>query len=246
LGKALQLDEGIGEAHETLAVLNWRYKGDWDGAEREFNRAIALVPSYSCAHEDRAIYLSFAGRRAEALSEIQKSSELDLSPSLALAKSATFYELRDYKGLIDASRTGIVSDPNEWAQHYNLGVGYQGTGKILEAIGEYQTAIEMSGGDQDSTAALAYAYSLIGRKTEAENILRKLEQKSKSEYVSPYMIATIYAGLGQKDKAFEFLEKAYMERSFDLSWYLKVDQRVDSLRSESRFQSLLRRAGLAA
>jgi len=108
LGKALQLDEGISEAHETLAVLNWRYKGDWDGAEREFNRAIALVPSYSCAHEDRAIYLSFAGRRAEALSEIQKSSELDLSPSLALAKSATFYELRDYKGLIDASRTGIV------------------------------------------------------------------------------------------------------------------------------------------
>ncbi len=244
--KALELDEGIGEAHDTLAVLNWRYKGDWNGAEREFTRAIALAPSYSCAHEDRAIYLSFAGRRAEALSEIKKSSELDLSPSFALAKSAAYYELRDYEGLIDASRTGMVSDPNEWAQHYYLGVGYQGTGKLLEAIDEYQTAIEMSGGDQDSTAALAYAYSLIGRKAESENILHKLEQISKSEYVSPYMIATIYAGLGQKEKAFEFLEKAYMERSLDLSWFLKVDPRMDSLRSDVRFQSLLRRAGLVA
>jgi tetratricopeptide (TPR) repeat protein len=214
-----------------------------DTAEREFNRAIALAPSYSCAHEDRAIYLGFVGRRAEALSEITKSSELDLSPSFAIAEATTYYELRDYEGLIEASRRGIVSDPDEWLEHYYLRVGYERTGKLLEAITEYQKAIEMSDGDQDATAALAYAYSLIGRKAEAENIVRSLERKSKSEYVSAYAIAIVYAGLGQKDRAFEFLEKAYTERDLDLSRSLKADSRVDSLRSDPRFQSLLRRLG---
>ncbi|MHB8504018.1 MAG: adenylate/guanylate cyclase domain-containing protein, partial [Candidatus Acidiferrales bacterium] len=224
--KALELDDSIGEAHDTLALLSWRYQWDWDAADREFNRAIALAPSYSCAHEDRSVYLSFIGRRAEALSEITKSSELDPSPSFAMTESAAYYQLRDYGRLIEASRRGVVSDPNEWLEHYYLGVGYEGTGKLLEAISEYQRAIELSDGDQDPTAALAHAYSVIGRRAEAEKILRDLERKSKSVYVSPYMIATIYAGLGKKDKAFEFLEKAYLERSLDISWSLKADLRI--------------------
>jgi TolB-like protein/DNA-binding winged helix-turn-helix (wHTH) protein/Tfp pilus assembly protein PilF len=241
--KALELDESIGEAHDTLGVLNWRYKGDMDTAERELNRAIALAPSYSCAHEDRAVYLGFAGRRAEALSEITKSSELDLSPSFAITEAVTYYELNDYQGLIEASRKGIVSNPNEWLEYYFLGVGYERTGKVLEAITEYQKAIEMSDGDQGATAALAYAYSQIGRKAEAENIVRNLERKSKTEYVSAYAIATVYAGLGRKDRAFEFLEKAYSQRDLDLPWSVKSDSRIDSLRSDPRFQSLLRRVG---
>jgi len=244
--KALELDDSIGEAHDTLALLSWRYQWDWDAADREFNRAIALAPSYSCAHEDRSVYLSFIGRRAEALSEITKSSELDPSPSFAMTESAAYYQLRDYGRLIEASRRGVVSDPNEWLEHYYLGVGYEGTGKLLEAISEYQRAIELSDGDQDPTAALAHAYSVIGRRAEAEKILRDLERKSKSVYVSPYMIATIYAGLGKKDKAFEFLEKAYLERSLDISWSLKADLRIDSLRSDPRFQNLLHRVGLTA
>jgi adenylate cyclase len=140
----------------------------------------------------------------------------------------------------------MVSDPTEWLEHFYLGVGYERTGKLLEAIFEYQRAIEMSDGDQDPTAALAYAYSLIGRKAEAENILRNLERKSKSEYVSSYAIATVYAGLGQKDRAFEFLEKACLEKSLELSWSLKSDSRIDNLRSDPRFQDLLRRVGSTA
>jgi TolB-like protein/DNA-binding winged helix-turn-helix (wHTH) protein/Tfp pilus assembly protein PilF len=244
--KALELDDTIGEAHDTLGVLNWRYKWDWAAADREFDRAIALAPSYSCAHEDRSIYLSFAGRRAEALSELTRSGELDLSPSFALTESGAYYELRDYERLIEASRKGMVSDPNEWLEHYYLGVGYQGTGKLLEAISEYQKAIEMSDGDQDSTAALAHAYAVIGRRGESEKILRELERKSKSAYVSPYLMATIYAGLGEKDRAFELLEKAYAERSLDISWFIKADLRIDSLRSDPRFQSLVRRVRLPA
>jgi len=94
LRKALELDDSIGEAHDTLGVLSWRSELNWKAAEQEFNRAIALAPSYSCAHEDRAVYLSFVGRRAEALAEIAKSSELDPGPSSAMAESGAYYQLR--------------------------------------------------------------------------------------------------------------------------------------------------------
>jgi TolB-like protein/DNA-binding winged helix-turn-helix (wHTH) protein/Tfp pilus assembly protein PilF len=243
LRKAVELDDSNGEAHDTLGLLRWRFEWNWDAAEGEFNRAIALAPSYSCAHEDRAEYLSFIGRRADALTEMAKSNELDPGPSSAMTESAAYYQLRDYESLVEASRRGVASYPNEWVEHHNLGVGYEGTGKRLEAISEYQKAIEMSNGDQDATASLAHAFAGIGRKAEAEKILRDLEGKSKSSYVSPYMIATIYAGLGEKDKAFEMLERAYQERSLDISWHLKADLRIDNLRSDPRFQDLVRRVG---
>jgi TolB-like protein/DNA-binding winged helix-turn-helix (wHTH) protein/Flp pilus assembly protein TadD len=244
LRRALELDDSIGEAHDTLGVLSWRFEWDLDAAEREFNQAITLAPSYSCAHEDRSVYLSFAGRRAEALAEMAKSSELDPGPSSTIAESGVYYQLRDYKDLVEASRRGLASNPNEWYEHYQLGVGYEGTGKLLEAISEYQKAVEMSDGDPDSKAALAHTYAVIGRRAEAEKILRDLERKSKSVYVSPYFIATIYAGLGGKNKAFELLERAYRERCLDLSWFLTADLRIDNLRSDPRFQNLLRRVGL--
>jgi len=243
LRKAVELDDSIGETHDTLGVLNWRFDWDWDAAEREFNRAIALAPSYSCAHEDRAIYLGFIGRRAEALAGITKINQLDSGPSSAMAESAAYYELRDYPSLIEASRRGVLSDPNDSSQHYFLGVGYEGTGKLLDAISEYQKAIEMSDGDQGPTVSLAHAYLAVGKRAEGENILRDLERKSKSAHVSPYTTATIYAGLGEKDKAFEFLEKAYQERSLDISWHIKADLRIDNLRSDPRFQDLVRRVG---
>jgi TolB-like protein/DNA-binding winged helix-turn-helix (wHTH) protein/Flp pilus assembly protein TadD len=243
LRKALELDENAGEIHDALGVLRWQYEWDLDGAEREFNRAIALAPSYSCAHEDRSIFLSFAGRRAEALAEIAKSNELDLGPSAVIAESESYYQLRDYAGLLEASRKGVVSYPNEWVEHNYLGIGYEGTGKLLEAISEYQKAVELSDGSLNATAALAHAFAVIGRRAEAEKILRDVKQKSKSGYVSPYMIATIYAGLGEKDRALELLEQAYQERSLDLASHLKADLRFDNLRSEPRFQALVRRVG---
>src|SRR5260370_6189554 len=243
LRKALELDDSIGEAHDTLGVLSWRSELNWNGAEREFNQAIALAPSYSCAHEDRAVYLSFLGRRAEALAEIAKSSELDPGPSSGMAESAAYYQLRDYQSLVEASRRGVVSSPNEWTEHFNLGVGYEGTGKLLEAISEYQKAIEMSNDDHDATASLAHAFAVIGRRAEAQKILHDSQRKSKSGYVSPYVIATLYAGLGDKDRAFEFLEKAYQQRSLDISSHLKADLRIDNLRSDPRFHLLLQRVG---
>ena len=128
-------------------------------------------------------------------------------------------------------------DPNDWFQHFTLGVGYEGTGKVQEAISEYQKVIEISGNSR-GTVALAHAYSAAGKKAEAENILHDLQRKLKKTSASPYTMATIYAGLGENDKAFEFLEKAYAEKSLDISWSLKSDLLLDSLRSDPRFQSL--------
>jgi tetratricopeptide (TPR) repeat protein len=118
-------------------------------------------------------------------------------------------------------------------------------GKLLDAISEYQKAIEMSHGDQGPRVSLAGAYLAAGRRAEGENILRDLERESKSAHASPYLIATIYAALGQKDRAFEFLQKAYLEKDLDLTWFLKADPRVDSLRSDPRFADLLRRVGMS-
>jgi TolB-like protein/DNA-binding winged helix-turn-helix (wHTH) protein/Flp pilus assembly protein TadD len=242
--QALTLDDSIGEAHDTLALLSWRYDWNWDATERELNQAIALAPSYSCAHEDRAAYLAFRGRRSEAEAEVTKSLELDTSVYSAITEAAVRYQLRDFDRLVEVSRRGIASNPNEWFEHFYLGVGYEGTGKRLESVAEYQKAVELSGGDQDATAALAHAYASVGRRAETQKILRALQQESAKVYVSPYLIATLYAALGDKDSAFKFLEKAYLEKSLDISWYLKADLRIDNLRSDRRYQDLLRRVGL--
>jgi TolB-like protein/DNA-binding winged helix-turn-helix (wHTH) protein/Tfp pilus assembly protein PilF len=243
IAKALALDDSIGEAHDTLALLRWRYEWNWKSAEEELNHAIALAPSYSCAHEDRAMYLSQIGRRAEAMAEVAKSIEIDPGPSSAITEVGAYYQLREFDHLVEASERGVISNPNEWLMHYYLGLGYQATGKRLQAVSEYQKAVELSEADQDAVAALAYGYAGIGRIGEAKKILHDLEQKSAAKDVSPYILATIYAGLGEKEKAFQQLEKAFRTRSMELSWSLQVDPRLDSLRSDARFQALLQRVG---
>jgi TolB-like protein/DNA-binding winged helix-turn-helix (wHTH) protein/Tfp pilus assembly protein PilF len=243
LAKSLALDDSIGEAHDTLGLLSSEFDWDWDTADREFSRAIALAPSYSCAHEDRATFLALTGRRAEALAEITKIDQLDYGFSAAMTVSGTYYELRDYPALIEASKRGLLLDPRDWMQHYFLGAGYEGTGKLQEAIFEYQKAIEMSAGSQ-GVVALAHAYSAVGRKAEAEKILRDLERKSRETSTSPYAMATIYAGLGENDKAFDFLEKAYSQKSLGLPSSLSSDLLLESLRPDPRFRNLLGRIGL--
>ena len=122
-------------------------------------------------------------------------------------------------------------------------MGYEATGKVQEAISEYQKAIKISG-DSRSAVALAHAFSAAGKKAEAEKLLRDLERKAKHTAASPYTMATIYAGLGENNKAFDLLEKAYSEKSFDISSSLKADLLLDSLRPDPRFQIMLRRIGL--
>jgi TolB-like protein/DNA-binding winged helix-turn-helix (wHTH) protein/Tfp pilus assembly protein PilF len=244
LAKALELDDSIGEAYDTLGLLSWQFDWDWDAAEREFNRAIALAPSYSCAHEDRALFLASVGRRSEALAEIAKVDQLDYGFSAAHTETATYYKLLDYPKLIESSRRGLLLDPKDAFHHYSLGLGYEGAGKLQEAISEFQKAVQFSDGSLGPTVALAHAYSALGKKAEAEKILRDLERKAKATSASPYTMATIYAGLGENDKAFDLLDKSYSEKSLDFAIPLQSDLLLDTLHPDPRFQSLLRRIGL--
>ena len=243
LAKALQLDDTIGEAYDTLGVLDSQFDWDREAAERAFNRAIALAPSYSCAHEDRAIFLAKVGRRSEALAEIAKIDQLDFGFSSASSESVTYYALRDYPRLIEASKRGLLLDYKDARQHYYLAAGYEGTGELQKAIFEYQQAVQLSNGSPSLTVGLAHAYSATGRKAEAEKILRNLEHKALRTSISPYTMATIYAGLGETDKAFEQLEKAYAEKALDFAVPLQSDLLLDGLRFDPRFQSMVRRIG---
>jgi TolB-like protein/DNA-binding winged helix-turn-helix (wHTH) protein/Tfp pilus assembly protein PilF len=244
LAKALELDDSIGEAYDTLGLLSFAFDWDWDTANGEFNRAIALAPSYSCAHEDRAIFLASTGRRSEALAEIAKIDQLDYGFSSAGAESRTYYALQDYPRLIEASKRGLLLDSKDANQHYFLGVGYEGTGDLQQAISEYQKAVQFSDGSLGPSVALAHAYSAAGKEAAAEKILRNLERKARQTSASPYTMATIYAGLGEKDKAFDLLEKAYSEKSLDFALPLQSDLLLDRLRPDPRFQIMLRRMGL--
>ena len=242
LSRALELDDSIGEAYDILGELSWRFDWEWGAAEREFNHAIALAPSYSCAHEDRAGFLTFMGRRSEALVEIKQIDQLDYGFSAAHTETGVYYGLEDFPRLIEASKRGLLLDPNDGDYHYTLGIGYEGTGRPHEAISEYLKASDLSGGPQ-KMVALAHAYPAAGRKAEADKILRDLEHKLKQTSASPYTMATIYAGLGESDKALEFLERAYSQRSFEIL-SLRSDLLLDSLHPDPRFQDLVRRIGL--
>ena len=242
VAKTMELDDSIGEAWDTQGALEWNFNWDWDGADRAFSRAIALAPSYSCAHEDRAIFLAVLGRRSEALAEIAKIDQLDTGFSSVQSESNVYFELRDYPDLIEAGKRGLILDPNDSSQHYYLGAGYEGTGRLQEAIAEYQNAMETSD-DTRPAVALAHAWAAAGEKGKAENMLRHLEHNAKA-MASPYTMATIYAGLGENDRALDSLKKACLEKSLGAG-SIRSDFLLDSLRSDPRFQDLLRQIGMA-
>jgi len=240
--KAAELDEKNCEAHVLLARITAMYDWDWQAAEREYLRALELCPNDCEAHLDFAVYVASNGRVAEARAHLAKVRERDpIQSEPFIGEAVIYYQLRDYKALLETSQAFAAQESNNWLAHNWLGVGYEGSGQLLQAIPAYRKAVELSQGDSDPTAQLAHAYTAIGKKTEAEKILREWLRQPKTSYVSPYMIATVYSGLGRKDKAFEYLEKAYQERSPDLTYFLRADLRLDSLRRDPRFRDLMRR-----
>ena len=243
--RALQLDESLGEAHSSLGYLIWQYDWNWANAEQEFHRALELNPNSLDSRETLVWFLGWSGRRDEALAEIAKMRELDPAfPLRCQDRAGLYYHLRDYRELTQAGHEAVELDPGEWSAHYFLGVGYFGLGKKPEAISEFQESVNLSENDNDPAAALAFAYSAVGRRADAQKILADLQRQSSTSYVSPYMIATVFTGLGDKDKAFRYLQAAYDEKSTDLAYFIKADMRLDSLRRDPRFTELLRRMEL--
>jgi TolB-like protein/DNA-binding winged helix-turn-helix (wHTH) protein/Tfp pilus assembly protein PilF len=244
--KAMELDEKNCDAHALLARITWEYDWDWQAAEKLYLSGLELCPNDLELHFEYGVYRAVNGRIAEARAELAKTRELDPIRSEPFVGEAVIsYHLRDYKALIEIDRAFVVQDSNNWLAHYWLGVGYEGSGQTLQAIPEYQKAADLSQGNSDTTAALAHAYAAINKKAKAQKILDAWLRQSETSYVSPYRIATVYAGLGDKDKAFDYLEKAYEERSSDLPYFLRADLRVDSSRQDPRFQDLMRRMHFA-
>ena len=238
--KALEIDEALSEAHTSLAFVKYLYDWDWQGAEREFRRAIEINPSYSTAHQWYAQYLSSRKRHDEAIAEARRAQELDpLSLSILHSMGLIFYQGRQYDRAIEQFQKILEMDPTYVAAHWFLAYPYVQKAMYGEAITEVQTAIDLTGErDPPLVAWLGIAYSYSGERDKAEMVIEELLELSKQRYVAPCYIVFIYIGLGQKDQAFEWLEKAYEVRD---DWFvgLKTSPLFDGLRSDPRFKALL-------
>jgi eukaryotic-like serine/threonine-protein kinase len=239
--KALELDDSLAEAHSGLALIK-QNEWDWSGAEKEFKRALELNPNLAEAHYRYARYLSPMGRTAEALAESKRAQELD--PLLTRTKSTEAYILFDarrYDEAIQVYQNIIKMQPDYAVAHAYLGYAYAAKGQYAEAVAEYQKQISLDGETTSALCYLGYAYARSGRRDEALAILGKL--KAAKEHVSPAELAALYAGLGDKEASLESLERAYREHDPQMQ-FLKTDPHYDALRSEARFQDLVRRVGL--
>jgi len=241
--KALAIDNTLAEAHGALAIELTAYDWDWANAEKEFKRAIELNPDYPTAHAQYGWYLSLMGRSEEAIAELKRATELDPLSTNAngILGLAYGWARRNDEAVAQLQKT-LELAPEAWLEMTYLGWVHIGEGKFSEAITVLQRAKQIDA-NQYVLGALGESYALSGNRTEAVAVLAQLKEMSKERYVSPHCIAMIYAGLGDKDQAFEWLNKAFEARSEHLTW-LKVDARMNPLRSDPRFAEMMRRVGL--
>jgi serine/threonine-protein kinase len=242
--KALQIDDTLAEAHASLGLVKSFFDWDWPEAEREYKRAIELNPGYATAHQWYSGCLRAVGRLEEALTEIRRAQELD-PLSLAISRDVgRAYRLRRQPDLaIEQYRTTLELEPSFPSGYLHLALEYQAESRYEAAIAALERGRSLPGANPLITGGLGYCYASWGKRSEALPLLDELKESSSTRYVSPMATALIYIGLGEKERAFEWLEKAYEEHDRWLAW-LKVDPVFDSLRSDARFSSLLKRVGL--
>jgi serine/threonine-protein kinase len=243
--KALELDPTLAEAHATLAQIALTGDWDWQTAETEFQKALDFNPGYATAHHWYGLYLGYLGRAAEARQQIQKARELDpLSLILQTNLGWTYYIERQYEKTVEVLQQVLQRDASLWVAHWGLGSSYVQQGRLDEGIAELNRAVELSARNSRAIASLAYAYARAGKRPQAERLLAELMNRSKDgQHIPAGDIAQIYLGLGQRDRALDWLEKAYVEHSQSLL-LIKVDPWLDELRADARFGELLRRIGL--
>jgi tetratricopeptide (TPR) repeat protein len=212
-------------------------------AEREFQRAIELNPGYAEAHFEYSLNLRIMGRYDESIAEMRRAQALDpISPLINTQVGNAYRRARQYDQAIEEYHKVLEMDPNFHLAHTYLGLAYLGKGMHEEAIAEYQKGVDLSGGDLLAVMGLGYGYGVSGRRDEAMDILDELKERLKRKYIPPLYFAWIYMGLGEKDQAFEHLEKSYLERDPMLA-HLRAPL-YDSLRSDPRFTALLKKMNL--
>ena len=241
--KALEIDDTLAEAHTSLAFVKHRFDWDWPGAEREFKRAIELNPNYATAHQWYAFYLSTMGRHEEAIVEIRRAQAVDpLSLVMSTGVGRILHFARRYDQAIEQYRKTLELDPNFASGHLDLGGTYEAMGMHDDAIAEYLKGNTLRGRNQEEMAALREAYAVSGWRGFWQKNLDLLKEKSKQHYVSAFSMALAYLPLGEKEQALAWLEKSYEERGAGLT-FLRAETVFDSLRSDPRFQDLVRRVG---
>jgi tetratricopeptide (TPR) repeat protein len=241
--KALQLDDTLGPAHAVLGFIRL-YRLEWPGVLEEFERAAQLNPGDANSHHWYALALSAAGRSDEAISEMKLAHELDPKSLIINANlSWVSYIAGAYDDAIRQAQKTIAMDNSFAVAHGYLGQAYLAKRDDENAFEELEQALKLSGNETSFKAELANAYAVTGKKPEALAILHDLLALASKQYVSPYNLAVVYVGLGDKDAAFKWLNKAYDERSVRLI-NIAVHPRFASLRSDPRFAALVKRIGL--
>ncbi len=241
--KALEIDESSAEAHSSMAFIKFRW--DWDRAatEREFQTAIRLKPAYAPAHQWYSSYLVAVERFDEAIAEAKRTEELEPLSFVASSHLGWIYYLSGQNDkAIEQCRKILELDPSSFPARRYLGLAYEAKGMYAEAIAEFQTGVKLSGSPL-MLALLGHAYAASGKTAEAKQVLEDLHQLQGQRYVSPYTVAAIYAGLGDQDQAFKWLETAVEARDIWLM-NLKVDPVFAKLRSHRNFTDILARIRL--
>ncbi len=239
--RALEIDDTLAEAHTTSGALSMFYDLDWATAEREYKRAIELNPNYEITHEVYSYLLLATGRLDEGIKSAQRGLEVD-PPSVVLSDdlASAYYLARRYDEALKQVQKSLEMDPSHFGGFVYLAQIYEMKGMHEEAIKELLKAPAVGGRTSGVLSLLGHAYAASGKQAEAQRILAELNEMSKQAYVSPYDLAILYVGLGDKNRAMEQLNRAYDDRA---GWliYLNVEPIFDPLRSDPRFADLISR-----
>jgi tetratricopeptide (TPR) repeat protein len=242
---ALKLDPSLAFAHAVSAYIRSAFDWDWEVAEREYRLALELNPGIDAVHSSYSLFLSAVCRHEEAIAEAMKARELNpLDPQSNMNLGKAFHFARRYEEAIEQLQETIEMYPDFYEVYAQLGFVYGRKGLAEEAVASLQKAITLSGGSNLRTKAwLAQAYALWGKRKEVLKILDELLEQQERRYVPPAHIGSIYMGLGQKERALQWFEKAYEARDADMAWIQNEPLLTfsDDIRSDPRFKDLLRR-----
>lgn len=242
--KALELDESIPEAHLSMGIVEFYLEWDWSKAEIEYKRALELNPSFVDAHNNYGIYLANLGRIAEAMAETKRILELDpLSLFGRLVVAEVYSVMGIYSEALPHLAKALEMNPDSAIAHNEMGLTLTYMGRLEEGIEELEKTLELSGGSPFFRGNLGYAYGRSGRREDAHKIIDEIKGVSEQMPVSAY-IAAAYAGLGEKDEALDWLEKAYQDNTIIYVPLFTVDHSFANLRQEPRFTVLVKKLGL--
>ncbi len=242
--KALELDSTLADPHNSLGYIRFYYYWDWGPAEREFRKASELNPRYALAYDAYAYLLTARERFPEAKMAIDKALQLDpLSPQINTDKGFTLFYTHDYDQAIGVLKTALGIEPKNPLAHIWLGRSYQEKKMYEEAIAEYEKTLILIPEWPVALAAIGYVYGITGRQEQARKIIDRLKAVAAARYVTPYGVALVYASMNDMDKTFEYLGKAFEERSNWMVW-LKQDPRWELIKNDPRYQELVSKVGL--